>query len=88
MIDATNFARPHISGRFVFRFSVNSPEALAGQLRDFADKVEKGEVLVQKVQTGQTAKLDEYNMQGLFIEFATREEIEAARNPPKRIIDL
>lgn len=87
MIDIGKFSKPHISGKGVIRFGITKEET-AAQLREFADRVEKGEILIQKVQTGQVAGLDDYLMQALFIEFAEQEKVEGEdREVPERIIE-
>jgi len=81
MIDATKFAKPSGMHEFsdgsvhAFRFAGNAPEEMAAELHKFADAVAKGHVLLQSVQTGQKASLDDYAIQGLYIEFAEADEV-------------
>jgi len=46
-----------------------SGEALAEELRKFADAIDNKKVLIQRVQTGQVVGHDDYHMEALLIEF-------------------
>ena len=75
MIDARKFALPLNAppGASTFHFGADG-STIARELRDFADKVEAGAVLVQSVQTGSVVKPDDYITHGVFIEYATKVE--------------
>lgn len=82
MIDVGKFAKPlittssKIAEKSFFHFGTDEPANLAIQLRMFADKVESSDILIQKVQAGQVASIDQYFMQAIFIEFAEKETVE------------
>lgn len=59
------------SGPGFFPFGITGKD-LAVELRRFADAIESGDILPQAIQTGSTAKLDDYTLQAIFIEFAER----------------
>jgi hypothetical protein len=81
MIDAGRFAKrtePNLTSggdKCFFRFAISSDDA-ARELRRLADAVESGRILIQKVQVGQVASVDDFYLQAIMIEFAEREELE------------
>jgi hypothetical protein len=78
MIDAGKFAPPVIQASGdagFFRFSLDRVAA-ATELRRFADGIESGRILLQKVQSGVVASNDDYCLQALMVEFAEREVAE------------
>jgi hypothetical protein len=79
MIDASKFSTPQLNGVGCgFRFGVGKDECVTA-LREMADAIERGDILVQKVQTGAITVVDDYTMQGIFIEFVEREKYEGAK---------
>ncbi len=77
MIDVGQFAKP-VEPNGEFRFAIGDKSEVAKTLREIADRVECGQILIQKVQGGQVASHDDYYLQALFIEFAERETGPAA----------
>ena len=82
MIDASKFAKP-IIGKYhdtkFFRFGVGENAAMAQEIRRFADLVESGSVIMQKVESGAAANIDDYAMYGLYFEFAVTEDREVEK---------
>lgn len=84
MIDATKFAMKR--GRYrigVFERST----VVAAELRRIADRMEAGEINIQKVQTGQQAADHEWVSCCLYIEFDEKEPL-PDRSAPEPIIKL
>jgi hypothetical protein len=74
MVDPGKFARQTIGTRdqtWFIPFGL-SCEGLAAELRRFADAIEDGTVLPQKIQTGTVATTEDYQMQAIMIEFAEK----------------
>ncbi len=73
MIDPGKFCKvviqPGSSASKFFPFSI-SESGLAAELRRFADAIESGTVVPQKVQTGVVALPSEHAKQAIMIEFA------------------
>lgn len=79
MIDIGKFARPHIDPKKGnMGFGVSTPKAIADVLREFADKIESGHVIVQNIQLGAIASIDNFPMEALFIEYAEYKPAEDA----------
>lgn len=100
MIDASKFAKPvgdpqkFKDGKFrSFSFAGKSNKEVADEVRKFADGIEEGFVLIQKIQSGAVISADEYLTLGLYFEFHEMVEVDgqkqiAAPRHYDRIIDL
>lgn len=89
MFDVKKFAKPIPCGPHkIIRFDCNTKEETAQQFRLFADAVERGNILIQKVQSAQVAGVDDYYMEALFIEYAQVEEGEEKPRKIERIIEI
>jgi hypothetical protein len=78
LIDARKFARPNISPAksqqtHYFRFGMNDAAGIAAELRRFADAIERGDYLMQKVHSGVIAEIADYSMQAIMFEFVEKE---------------
>jgi hypothetical protein len=73
MIDAGKFAHRKIGADRLHRYQFSVDKAAAAaELRRMADDIDNGEVLVQRVQSGQVADHADYCMHAIMIEFAVR----------------
>jgi hypothetical protein len=73
MIDASRFRRPQIDERPpLFPFAIGNETNVAAVLREFADAVERGDFIVERVQTGQVAQPDEYVRSAMLIEYVAK----------------
>lgn len=93
MIDIGRFAQRHCEiikdgEKKSLRFGGGAREELAAELRRFADMVENGDVLIEKIQAGQIVSPEEWYAQALFIEFVEYEKEPAERKAPDRIIEV
>lgn len=75
------------SGPSTIGFGVDPKNAAVG-LRELADKIERGEIDVLSVQTGQRVEPDHWAAVCLFIELAHYRPAEGQRKPPERIVKL
>lgn len=74
MIDPGKFARRDIVSNdrtWFIPFGIGHEE-LATELRRFADAIEKGTVLPQRIQTGVVATVEDYQMLAIMVEFAEK----------------
>ena len=87
MIDVGQFAKPalNFNSERHFRFGLGNKENCAAILRMMADEIEAGRILLQKVQGGTVAVIDDYFMEALYLEFAPAEKIVAAPEEPKQL---
>lgn len=77
MIDAGMFAKPHIRevDKTGFKFGLDvSKEEAADAIRKFADAVERGDVLLQKVQSGVVADVSDFTMKAIMFTYAEQEK--------------
>ena len=68
-----------------FRFGLVDGEAIAENLRDLAEVIEEGIVVVQSVKSGSEAKADDFFIQSLTIDFTvceTEDDDEAEEDLP------
>lgn len=75
MIDAGDFGHPKLGTdeKSFYRFGITTNEEAAKAIRRFADQVEQGKVIIQKVQSGTIANVTDYTQRAIMIEYVLRE---------------
>jgi hypothetical protein len=57
------------AGKFEYPFGIGKSKDCAAELRRFADDVEKGVILIQRIHCAQVSDIADYGMAYLFVEF-------------------
>ena len=69
MIDVRRYQRPTLGSNDIsYPFGSPTKEGMATEIRRFADDVESGKILVQKIQCAEVLDISDYTMSCLFVE--------------------